>query len=329
MNLKVSVIVPIYNVENYVKKCVDSIINQTYDNIEIILINDGSTDNSKKIIDEAYGKRRNVFIYNKKNGGLSSARNYGLKKISGEYVMFVDSDDWIDIDCIDTLVKYIKKYKEPDIIEFGYRNVNDNGIINESNFKFLNINEKNNILKEYFYGSNIIDIVCNKIYKRELFNNIKFIENRIHEDYIITPQLLYGSNNICIIQDIFYNYYQRSNSITNCIYNEKKLDRLYAGEYVVNFCKENATQFTDIAKIRYAFICIYSYNDLVKADNISKIEFNCFKEKILNQFKELHHSVKKCADYYKIPFHKRLFLELFNINKKVTLSIYNLLRSRK
>ncbi len=328
MNSKISIIIPVYNVEKYLNRCIESIVNQTYKNIEIILINDGSTDNSQKILNE-YKKYKNIFVYKKNNGGLSSARNYGLKYVTGDYIMFVDSDDWIDINCIENLVSYLCTNKNIDIIEFGYRNVNDAGIINQHKFDNKQIDDNNNILYEYFYGNTIVDMVCNKIYKATLFDNLMFVEGKIHEDYMITPKLLYKSNNISIISDVYYNYYRRDNSITNSKYTEKKLDRLFAGEYVVDFCRANCPQFLDIAKIKYAFICIYSYYDLFNAKNINKNDYKKYENIIVKKYKEIFIQIRECKSINKLTFYRKMLLYIFNINKRVSIIIYGLLRGKK
>ncbi len=330
MGLKISIIVPIYNIEKFVSRCLDSIINQTYKDFEIIIVNDGSTDNSGKIAKEYKEKYDDKIIYiEKSNGGLSSARNVGIENASGKFIMFVDGDDWIECRCIETLINYIELNKNLDIVEFGYRSVNDYKVISEIKFKEKLIKNRNNVLNEYFFESEIVDMVCNKIYKKRLFEGIRFVEGKIHEDYMITPELLLKAEKILIVKEVFYNYYQRINSITNSNFTEKKLDRLFAGEYVVKFCKKNIIQFEDIAKIKFAFICIYAYNELIKSHNLSKKEKRRYKKIILDRFIALYKSIRHCESFYKIAIYRRYFLILFKINKTLSLFVYTVLRGKK
>ena len=325
MNCMISVIVPVYNVEKYVERCIDSIMNQTYKNIEVIVVDDGSTDKSLEIIKNKYKKNKKISIYHKSNGGLSSARNYGLEKCNGEYIAFIDSDDWIDPDCIEKVVKCIQVNDFPEIVEFGYRKVNDNIVIEEKKLN-NNVYKETNILDEYFYGNQIVDIVCNKFYKKDLFESVRFVEQRIHEDYMIMPELLYKSKKICTIHDVFYNYYERDNSITKSRFKEKNFDRIYAGNYVIDFCKKNIPQYTDIAKIKCEFICIYMYSDLISSNRYLKKIYKSFKKRIAIEYNKLYYETIKTKSFKKLPFHKKMMIKLFKYNKYATVKIYKVLR---
>ena len=323
MNYKVSIIVPVYNVEKYIARCLDSIINQSYDNIEIIVVNDGSTDNSLDIIKKNYSSYNKVFIFNKTNGGLSSARNFGLKKISGDYVLFVDSDDWISQNCVELLMNEIETSKA-DIVEFGYELVFDNKKSDVITFAAQKIEGNKNILEEFFYGTQITDIVCNKIYRKSLFDNVEFVEGRIHEDYMIMPKLLFSCKKISIIEESLYFYYQRDDSITQKPFSDKNFDRLFAGDYVINFCKENAQEFYDISLIRKGYICIYMYNQLL----ISSLSDNYinYKRNIVEEFNNIYIKTFRSKSLKKLPFAKRMLFKMFWLNKTITIHIYRFLR---
>ena len=163
---KISIIVPVYNVEDYIERCLYSLVNQTYKNIEIIVINDGSTDKSLEIAKKFCEKDSRIKIYTKKNGGLSAARNFGLKKITGDYVMFVDSDDWLELKALKQLSKYMNDY---DILCFNYIIENNNNVevVNPKRFDFIPS------VNNYILGQ---PSACTKMYKSSLFldNNIKF-----------------------------------------------------------------------------------------------------------------------------------------------------------
>lgn len=327
MNIKISIIVPVYNVEKYVDRCLDSLINQSYKNIEIIIVNDGSTDNSMKVVEKKYKNNDKIRIYDKKNGGLSSARNYGLGKATGDYYLFVDSDDWLELNCIEELVNIIKK-GNADIIEFGYKLVSDNSVLSTAKFENCEIEPKENILGEFFFGTQIIDIVCNKIYNKNLFIDLRFVEGKIHEDYMITPELLFKCNKIVIIDKVFYNYYQRSDSITQKPFSEKNFDRIFAGKHVADFCNKNIPDYYEIALIRIGFICIYLYKHLMDSSKIiSKCDYKKYKEKIIYEYNNIYKMVYRSQSLNKLPFYKRIMFVMFKYNMKLTVGIYRLLRS--
>ena len=327
MKAKVSVIIPVYNVEKYVLRCLDSIVNQTYSNVEIIVINDGSTDNSINVIKNKYGKNDKLKIFNKKNGGLSSARNIGLNQATGNYILFVDSDDWLEINCVSELIDEAKS-GNADIIEFGYRTISDKGELNSIKFNNSVISSKEKILEEFFFGNQIVDIVCNKLYKKELFDNKRFLEGKIHEDYIITPELLYNCKKISIVDKIFYNYYQRSDSITQKAFSEKNFDRFFAGRHVAEFCKANIPQFYDISLVRIGFISIYLYNHLIDSSKmIKKIDFFKYEKRIISEYNDVYKEIVKSNSFKKLPIYKKIMFKLFRYNKRVTVKIYKLLRS--
>lgn len=211
--MKISVIVPIYNVEPFIDRCIDSILNQTHTNLEIILIDDGSPDNCGKICDE-YAKRDNrIKVIHKQNGGLSSARNAGLDIATGDYIAFVDSDDWIDQGMYATLLS-IAQENDADIVECNYRFYRpwktENKILESENTKETKIYSNIQALEELYFGpqlfSNIAIMVWNKIYKAELIGEMRFLEGYIHEDVLFTPQMLYNAKKIVKFYDTFYNY---------------------------------------------------------------------------------------------------------------------------
>lgn len=212
-NIKFSVIVPVYNVEKYLKKCINSILNQTYKNYEIIIINDGSTDKSKKIL-ESYKNINNVKIINQTNKGLSVARNIGIKNASGDYLLFVDSDDYIDNGLLENLNKNIT---DEEIIRFQTRTVDESYKVlkeyNEMPFDTMTGNEALVYILKYHFIENTWLYCYNKIYIEK--NNFKFDQGFIHEDFGLTPLILAKTKSIKSINYIGYNYLIRNNSISN------------------------------------------------------------------------------------------------------------------
>ncbi len=208
----VSVIVPIYNVENYVKKCLDSLAAQTLEDVEFILIDDGSTDNSGKIADQ-YSSDPRFRIFHTENRGLSAARNYGIDQSRGEYLMFVDGDDWVD----------------PEFCSMPYETATTNNadlvIFQEYIVKNRNIRKNNNATKNISSGTidNYTAIKCgrnaawNKLYQRDLFNNIRYPKGRVYEDIATTYKLVHIAKSIYIINDPLYYHVYRINSISHSI----------------------------------------------------------------------------------------------------------------
>lgn len=193
MSAIISIIVPIYNVDNYLEKCIDSILNQALEEFELVLVNDGSTDNSGAICDKYSNKDERVKVIHKKNGGVSSARNVGIKNANGDYIGFVDPDDYVDIDMYKKLYELcIKSNSDIAICKLG-REINGN-IINKSDDEGLL--ELNNLegMRELFKGELYRFSLCNKLFNKKCFENIKFPEGRIHEDLSTTYKLFANSN---------------------------------------------------------------------------------------------------------------------------------------
>ena len=210
----ISVIVPIYNVEKYLNKCVDSIINQTYKNLEIILVDDGSPDNCPQICDEYAKKDKRIKVIHKENGGLSDSRNVGIQEAKGEYIGFIDSDDYIDSEMYEYLYNLIEKYSA-DISNCGHRDVglvNEEGPLPEDEI-VLNSKEALELLSRDTWIKNF---AVNKLYKKSLFidNNIEYPVGKIMEDILTTYRLIEKANIIAVGNKNYYNYLKRDNSIT-------------------------------------------------------------------------------------------------------------------
>lgn len=221
MNEKITVIVPVYNVEHYLDKCLDSLINQTYKNLEIIVINDGSTDNSGTICQE-YAQKDNRIIYiEKKNGGLSDARNVGLDKMTGSYVTFIDSDDWVEPDYVEVLYNKLIEY-QADIAIGNYYSYNEDEamyyfhIDGESYYEkvYDNISIFENLYDSKQMKSFSLISAWGKLYKAKLFDDILFDKGKLGEDGYINQKLYLLVQKVIYINQGLYAYRQRSGSIT-------------------------------------------------------------------------------------------------------------------
>ena len=226
---KVSVIVPIYNVEKYLEKCLDSLVNQTLKDIEIILVNDGSTDNSGQIAKKYANKYKDKIIYlEKENGGLSDARNYGLEYVKGDYISFVDSDDYISKNLYSELVKYMEK--DYDMIKFGILTVDlkNNKIIENKSQQFENKTgeEAFDIL---YKTDKMTEVAWGYLYKASFWkeNNFKYSINMYHEDFGLTPLVILKAKKVASTNILGYYYVQSDKSITRNSDEKKKLKMSY------------------------------------------------------------------------------------------------------
>ena len=238
----ISIIVPIYNVENYLNKCIDSILNQTYKNLEIILVDDGSTDLSGNIADEYAFKDNRIKVIHKENGGLSDARNTGLEIIKGDYVGFIDSDDYIDPLMYEKLYKYIQD-NGLDVVLCGTNKVDeDDRIIESSNFfQSYSVNSKEEMVDIVFgdVHNNGPISVCTKLFKKHIFKNIRFPKGKSYEDCFVVMRWIDQTNRMGCLPNHFYNYRMRSGSITHVkMYNPKIFDIIEAEEKNIKEIKD-------------------------------------------------------------------------------------------
>lgn len=210
--IKLSIIVPVYNVELYLEKCVNSILKQTFKDFELILVDDGSSDSSSQIC-EAYKSDERVIVIHKSNGGLSDARNIGIRYSKGEYLSFIDSDDWIDEDMFSEMLQAASK-TDSDIVVCGHRVVTVSGKIEETIvFKNDVVLSRTNATKLILKDEDIPSFAWNKIYRKDLFDFILFPKGRIYEDTATIYKCFNLANRVAIINRVFYNYLRRPGSI--------------------------------------------------------------------------------------------------------------------
>lgn len=242
----VSIIVPVYNVKRYVSKCLDSLVNQTYANVEIILVDDGSTDGSGEICDEYEKKYANILVIHQKNKGLSGARNTGIAVAKGEYVTFVDSDDFVTLDFIEYLFGMIKSYKADMSICSSYKffvgSERKNEKEKDAKIKIFNAQ---NALENMLYRKDITAYACGKMYSLRLFETIRFPEGQLFEDLNTIYKVIARCDRICWSSAEKYYYLQRENSIVNSGFNIKKMSVIEAGLEIKKFVTE---RYPDIEK---------------------------------------------------------------------------------
>lgn len=212
LNYKISVIVPAYNVEEYICDCIDSLLEQTYKNYELLLVDDGSTDNTGRILDEKYSENEKIKVYHKSNGGLSDARNYALDRMNGDYVTFVDSDDFVDCEYLDYLIQIITK-ENADIAVIPpqpFENVNQIDTDFDFNYETVNTEEA---VRRMLVRENIAHTACGKIYKSSIWKEIRFPYKKLYEDYHTTFDAFARAKKVAIGNAKMYFYYQRESSI--------------------------------------------------------------------------------------------------------------------
>ncbi|RXM38807.1 glycosyl transferase family 2 [Chryseobacterium sp. CH21] len=224
---KVSIIVPVYNVENYLTKCLDSLVKQSLSDIEIIIVNDGSKDDSGKIIQEfAHQYPEKIKAFTKENGGLSDARNFGIDKATGNYIGFVDSDDYVTETMFEEMFHLAEKHQAKMVI-CNIQKVDEKGKIVQKLTQLPNMDEKIELDRHFSIFSDISYFACNKLFKKELFHQRTFKKGVHFEDIQLIPQLLLECSVIAQTQNFHYQYLERSDSITKT-HTEKGLDMLKA-----------------------------------------------------------------------------------------------------
>lgn len=292
--MKVSVVIPIYNVEKYLNKCLDSVISQSYKNLEIILVNDGSKDGSKQICEKYKRIDKRIVLINQENGGLSDARNKGIQIATGEYITFIDSDDYIHKDMIKELI-YNAINTDADISICGYKTVFEDlktdDLLTDVDIQIINSEE----LINNFYNKFSLNIIVAwaKIYKRSLFEDIRYPKGKIHEDEFIAHRLVYISKKIVYTPKKMYYYRINPNSITGKKFNKKRLDKIEALENRLNFSKEKKLESLYINTL--CFYChdlILCYYLIKKNENEAKNLQTELGNKFLKNYKKVLKSDK-------------------------------------
>ena len=322
----ISIIVPAYNVEKYIKACLDSIIAQTYSNFEVIVINDGSTDQTEKILNE-YESNSKIRIFSQKNGGLSAARNHGLKLVNGELVCFIDSDDSVKSDYLEKLAAPFFEDSDVDITVCGYQEKFENTEINHV-LKSQKITGRK-ATEDLLIKQQDFDVLAwNKLYRKKLFsdNHIEYPVGQIHEDNLTTYKLFSHAQKVFYISDVLYIYQRTHSEITKNLYSkEKTLKRLQvkeqmaieAGQYLQD---PDLKRSAEVALL----LAYFAFLDHAINRRIEKSYYQVYLKKIKklssSQFKNPF-LTKKLRLYLKLIHSPRGIL--YQIFRKITLRVYN------
>lgn len=262
----ISIIVPVYNVEKYIRRCVDSLINQTYKNLEIILIDDGSPDNSGAICDE-YAKLDNrVKVIHKENGGVSSARNAGLDSASGEYIGFMDSDDYITPDMYEVLYNNMVD-NDADISMGIYALENNKGeFISHYRYDVNEVFDKAQTIAEMLKQVKYTCSLCDKLFSSKLVGDIRFDKDISHnEDLLFAYQLMKKSNKAVYISKPMYYYCNNEESASRVSFSDKNTTMLKAQTMVIEDIGENLPQIYDVALTEYVKTAIFNLTAIAKS----------------------------------------------------------------
>ena len=285
MNELISVIVPVYNVEKYLRKAVQSIQNQSYKNLEIMLINDGSTDSSGDICDELANSDSRIVVIHKKNGGVSTARNEAQKLAKGNYVIYVDSDDYIHEEMIQSLYEQLIA-ENADVSSCSVMNVYQNSQTpqcSDENLFFVYTQEE--FLREYLIGQRVQGTLGNKLIRKEITDQLEFPVGKIYEDAYYHLQLVQVAKKYVVHTKPYYYYYHRNQSLTTNPYHERDLVYLDVYQKFYDLVQQQYPRIINEAFFRLSYAYFYIFDKMLLESDFEKI----------NQFKLVRDYLKKNA----------------------------------
>lgn len=307
MGVKVSIIVPVYNVEKYIENCIQSLLNQTLKDIEIILVDGNSKDKSGYICDKYEKIDSRIKVIHTEDRGVSYSRNIGIKVAEGDFIGFVDSDDYVDKNMYKKLYDLCTENNcELSVCKLG-REI-DGKIINYEDNEFLKIMNNEEAMEELFKGVLYRFSLCNKLFKKDLFKDIAFPEGRIHEDLSTTYRLFANANKVTYINYIGYIYVKRSNSILTSKYNKKRLDAFIGWSEILDFINEKYPMLKDTVYACYTYACIDHMNYI-----LNQVEHKDEKMQLLSVIR------KNVNIYYKNILRNRILTKKY----KILISILN------
>lgn len=320
----VTIVVPVYKVEKYIDKCVNSILNQTYKNLEIILVDDGSPDNCGQICDNYEQKDNRIKVIHKENGGLSDARNAGIDIASGKYISFIDSDDYIDNQYIEILYNAIIKDKS-DMAISSHKVIYDTGAVLEKATGEESVLDSKEVLKRILYDDGIDLSAWAKLYKMELFKEIRYPKGRLFEDAATTYKLVDKSEKISVVSKSKYNYVIRGNSITNLNFSEKKMDLITSTKEMCEYVRNKYPELEKACNRRLMYAYLSTLTQLLKSDTKN--------EEIEKQlFSYIRENSKLILEDKQVPKRDRIALLSIKVGPKfykVIWKIYEKLTGRK
>lgn len=305
----IDVIIPVYNVEKYIDRCIMSVINQTYKDINIILIDDGATDQSGTICDKYAAKYDNITVYHKENGGLSSARNYGIDKSTADYISFVDCDDYLNKKWYENLYQAIRKY-DADMVSAGVTLVydkTDTGA-DEDLLPPVKIEEVDKAeMYRRMFAQDVVDVsVCTKLFKAKVFQNIRFPLGELYEDMQTIEAIVETCEKLVVAEDRGYFYYQRPGSIMYGAMDIRRMKLISCMEGLYDKMAKKYPKAVEAARARRVRCYIHVYNRAIFDKNY-RDQVKVLQDKIRNEKK----FVREC-NYFRL--HEHLAVELICMN---------------
>lgn len=301
----ITIIVPVYNTEKYLRRCVDSILNQKYNDYELLLINDGSTDKSKMICEEYAAQDSRIKLVNKTNGGSASARNLGLNMARGEYIAFVDSDDYVHRDYLTIMMDLMAKYGL-DLVQCALKeSVNYNPALLETSIQEYDVCVRTNLeLSEEFCSRNTYlesAVLYNKLYRAELFDGLRFPEGKGIDDEYLSYQLIYRAKRIVKTDAVLYYYFMSENSQMRSTPTLKRLDGIDAVQQQIKFYKENNQN-------KLANLLLYRYFSRVTAGYYMVKEYFPNEKHLIKQLRDEKRKIYTTFGVAEIPLKYKIVL---------------------
>lgn len=313
----ISIIIPVYKAEAYLDNCMKSVLNQSYRNLEVILVDDGSPDHSGALCDRYAEEDSRVRVIHKKNGGAADARNCGLDVASGEYVAFVDSDDWIERDMYELLLEQICKYDAKLCVCGRYDVINGERVAGLGPERNILLDEKN-AYRTLLIERELDSSPCDKLYHKSIFSELRFPVGVINEDAAIIHQIISNAGGVCLLNRRLYYYNHHAGSVTTSAFSEKNLIMKKHAERTVDYILSKYPDLSDEAQAylakRYIELCVY----IIRADKaVQKAQEATFTELMhkISSAKRLLQT-KELVKYFMLRF--GVYNVLFPLAKRIT-----------
>lgn len=290
MDSLISVIIPIYNAQKYLSRCMESITKQSYKNLEIILINDGSKDDSLVICEQYRKNDSRIVLVNQENKGVSYCRNYGVGIAKGEYIIFIDSDDYISDNMIETLYSEQKR-ENADMVQCGYQILYENNSISKNIYHEKLIESKEKILKFYFHNLELCVVPWNKLIRKELMKEIRFPLERRFEDEATMYKLFYSANKVVNLEELHYFYYQNEFSFMNqeAMSAKKIKDLIRAKEEMALFMTDKCPEIETEVWNEFLWILFMNYIKIIKGTD-KDADFIWVRDKFIEYYDKMKKS---------------------------------------